>query len=263
MNEVNPLLLERFLLGELPPEQAEALRVRLAEDPQLAARLQTLRDEDEAIRAALPATKVGPGIARRLHLRRVQDEVAAGRRQRKTWLGGLALLATAAAALLVLPSALRESAAPFEPPGAGEVRPKGEEGPLLIHRAGRQGAEVLRSGQPVQKGDRLQMALRAGEATHGVLLSWDGAGVVTRHFPAEGGTTHLPPGEMTLPRSYVLDDAPSFERFVFLRSAEPLDVPKLEAAAKRLAASAQAASAPLIAPAEVEQFSVLLPKEGS
>jgi hypothetical protein len=262
MNELNPLQLERFLLGELPRDEAQALQARLERDPALAARLEGMKAEDQAIRSALPAERVVPELNRRLHLRQVQDAFAARQRRQRTLAGGFGLLAVAAGTLLALRLGSGAQVSPFEPLNSGEVRPKGEEGPLLIHRAGRQGPELLRDGAQVREGDRLQMALRAGDARHGVLLSWDGAGVLTRHFPVDGATTRLPPGELTLPRSYVLDDAPGFERFLFVRSEGPLDVAALEAAAGRLAASREARSGALPCPADAEQFSVLLPKEG-
>ena len=70
--------LERYLLGELPPDSAAGLEARLGSDPDLARRLSALRSEHAALRAAHPTADMAAGIARRL---RLSDPAAAPSRQ--------------------------------------------------------------------------------------------------------------------------------------------------------------------------------------
>jgi len=59
-----------------------------------------------------------------------------------------------------------------------------------------------------------------------VILSIDGAGTVTLHFPeqAEAETGLEPNKKFNLSQAIELDDAPLFERFFFVTSAAPIDV---------------------------------------
>ena len=63
-------------------------------------------------------------------------------------------------------------------------------------------------------------------ATHGVIVSADGRGKVTLHFPPNASlpTVLKRKDRVPLPFSYELDDAPGFERFFFVTSAFPIPV---------------------------------------
>jgi hypothetical protein len=54
------------------------------------------------------------------------------------------------------------------------------------------------------------------------VLSVDGRGALTLHLPLEEGpAAELGQGETLLPRAYVLDDAPRYERFYLFSSELP------------------------------------------
>ena len=155
-------------------------------------------------------------------------------------------------------------------PGRVATRPdwdglKGDR--LRIYRRVGAREEPLAAGQRVSEGDIIQVAYVAGGAARGVIVSVDGAGQVTRHFPeAAHGSNALKAGSVVaLPHSYELDDAPRFERFffVFAEPGVPLNTAEVEDAAWALARSGEAAKAPL--PIEVDGVrveSVLLKKGG-
>jgi len=134
----------------------------------------------------------------------------------------------AAAACLVIAGAVTYLAAPqlfsgglgASAPILGDgfaVRVKG--GPALhVYRKTGDGAESLSSGATAGENDMLQISYSAGGDAWGAILSVDGNGTVTQHFP-DGGDTGAKlesGGEVALPFSYRLDDAPKFERFIFV-----------------------------------------------
>ena len=94
------------------------------------------------------------------------------------------------------------------------------------------------------------------------IVSIDGAGVVTLHHPDTateeaqlGGD-----GRVDLPYSYELDDAPDFERFVFVTSNEPFDVHAVLLSAKRLAGTDSAQDGDLSLDGRLHQHSLVLKK---
>jgi hypothetical protein len=232
-------LQERAALGELPG--AAPL------DPETAARL---AEDDAAFLAAHPPEVVVPAIRRRLEATRAR------RLPRAVW-----LVPVAAAAALAL--WIGRDPAPALAPVEEGVRFKGD-ARLVVHRRGPAGdAEPLAPGAVARAGDRLQLAYVAAGAAHGAVVSIDGRGGVTLHFPLtpDGATALAPDGPTALPRSYELDDAPEFERFVLVTSdGAPVPVAAVLAAARALAGTPDAATAPLSLPADVNQTSFLVYK---
>lgn len=115
--------------------------------------------------------------------------------------------------------------------GADITRPKGitnaspapgqNQGPKLeIWRKHDTRAEVLQPGAVVQVRDKLQIAYQAGSSRYGMILSIDGAGKMSLHYPdALASSPDLnPSGTVVLPYAYELDAAPRFERFFFITS---------------------------------------------
>lgn len=211
---VPDLLVERLARGELPPERAADVRARLASEPGGLARLDALAASDAAIKAALPPDRV----AREVRARVAQADAGLDRSAR-WWVVAPLVVAAVAALLVVVPPA----GPGHDAPG---VRLKGHEPALLLYR--KRGAEtaLLGAAERARPGDLLQLTYVAGGASHGVILSVDGRGAVTLHFPAEvSASTALDgAGEVPLAHAYELDDAPAHETFLFLASDAPIDV---------------------------------------
>ena len=134
---------------------------------------------------------------------------------------------------------------------------KGRAVSLQIYREG--SAEVLEPGSSARSGDRLQLRYRS-DAPHGAIVSVDGAGAVTLHHPR---TPRAPAdleagGWVWLDRSFVLDDAPAYERFFLVGSVGPVDPGEVLRAAEALARRPDAEVAALAVDAEVA--SVILRK---
>jgi hypothetical protein len=294
-------LLERVALDQIPPGQADDLARRVAADPTAEARLAALRASNQEILAALPPAQVAAEVERR---RRVADIAAASeatpeRSRPRAWLPAMGAMAAAAVlALAFLPRDPRGADQGDVVTGLGgaeDTRAKGDPH-LVIHR--KRGDEVERLGQgaAARAGDLLQIGYVAAGHTHGLILSIDGAGVVTLHHPiAPDADTTLPapaqgtpgpaapgkpaPGKgvIELAHAYELDDAPAYERFFFITPAHAsgapattppgapeaaIDVALILDRAHALARNPAAArGAPLELPDSLQQWSFLLRKE--
>ncbi len=145
----------------------------------------------------------------------------------------------------------------------GADRVKGEASSLMLYRKDDAGVELLSDGAPVRRGDLIRIAYRAAGPCFGVIVSIDGAGVVTRHLPVDAeSAAPMRPGEATpLDTSYELDDAPKWERFFLVTGETAFDVRAVLDAARGAAAGAGAdPPAALALPPGLHQSSFLLRK---
>ncbi len=126
----------------------------------------------------------------------------------------------------------------------GDPRAKGAPRLLLHRKRGDRVERLDARNDRARPGDRIQISYAAGTAVHGVILSIDGAGAVTLHFPvADSASTALHRGAVaSLGHSYELDDAPGYERFLFVTSPGPIDVAAVVARAEALARDPQRAA---------------------
>jgi len=278
-------LLERVAVGEVPPDRADEVREILERDPDERARLAELERSSAEILAALPPAAVAAEVARRAaagaraELPGLPVNGRTHDRMRRRALVYSSSFAVAAGAVLVAVVVGRQvgwsgRSVPEDGAGDGEVSSDGAEGTrakgaprLLLHR--KRGDKVERldaSHDRARAGDRIQISYSAGDALHGVILSIDGAGAVTLHFPAvaTSSTLLVRSGVASLGHSYELDDAPGYERFLFVTSPQPIDVAAVVARAEVLARDPQhAARDPLSLPSGHSQLWYTLRKEAA
>lgn len=215
-------LLERYALGELSAAQAAGVRERLATSPEERSRLEAIEASNREVLFAYPPAKVAAQVHKRL-----------GHKPRPRLALYLAVPTLAAAALLTLvvdPGPVpRTEELPTEVTRTKGLRPR-----LLVYRVRGQNIDRLEDGAVARAGDALQLRYVSAQRAYGAVYSVDGRGQVTLHFPeAAGADTSLrPQGEVSLPHGYELDDAPKFERFVFVTSEKPVDVEALLSAVR-------------------------------
>lgn len=238
--EVPEILVERLRLGELPPEVAARVRARLEARGELG-RVQALAADDAAILARHPSLP-----------RHVLARVAAGAPERRAgavrWVPLLAVVAATMVLALRVPieaGVPRSSSSSGDPTERTDLTDRMKGDPALFVWRERAGASPVRvrDGDRAEAGDRLRLVFERGDFAAAALYSIDGRGTVTEH---------LAPGvaapRVTLPSSFVLDDAPDFERFLLVLAREPFGDPELRAlgsALEALAASPERGTAPL------------------
>ena len=254
--------LERYLVGELDPVTSERLRVALACDPALQARLAALEASHAAILAAHPPAEAAFAIVGRQRRGQAQSDRRRGPgRGRRLLLVAPALASVAVLVVLLRPA--DEGVVPSTAPAVVDAGYRVKGGPELIVRCRRGDEDVeMREGDLAGAGDVVQLAYAPAGRAYGVILSIDGAGGVTLHAPEKiDGSTRLKTGGASLPHAYELDAAPGFERFVFVTANQPVSVGEILARAQVLARDPnRAARAPLGLPVGFAETSMLLRK---
>ena len=262
------LALERYLLRELPRGEATEIERAAAADPRVRSALVALEASNRDILARYPA----PRFKARL-LDRLKEEEATTPSWKRWAVAASAAAAVVLAVVLIGPRLVQPTRTPLAVPGGPENLVKGEAGVdltrtrLLVYRKTGDRAEILEDGAEVGAGALLQLAYVSSSAAYGTILSIDGRGEVTRHFPAEaGGSTLLALHKrVLLPSALELDDAPGFERFFLVTSEAPVEVEAVLAEAAVLAKDlVKARRGELDLPAGLDQASVMiLKREGA
>lgn len=230
-------LLERYLLGEVTPEQRA--RVDQAMDATVQARLEALKADSAKTLAAHPPARVA-----------AQVKAQAPVQQERRW---LLLPAFGLAAAVIF-------AVVFIPRG-DETILKGEGARLSLFRMTAQGPQPLGNGAPVRPGDLVQARYGVDEAGFVVLLSFDALGQVTLHAPVHSADTSSGAGSFSTQQSFELDSSPGFERFVLFTSRTPLSIDALSESARQAARSSDAQHVALAVDPSIHQRSVVLVKE--
>jgi hypothetical protein len=253
---VPDVILERYRLGEMTPDEMAAFERRLHGDGELRQRLQTLETSDEEIRRRYPPAVLAAHVRQRLEERAQAAPRMAGagpfglRWTTVAVLSGVLVLVVLAGPRLLGPS------------DESTDRVKGQP-TLLLFRKTPTGSEPLMDGATARAGDLIRIGYRAAGHLWGVIVSVDGRGVVTQHLPREGAQAARLSTEsrVLLDFAYELDDAPRWERFYFVAGSEPFDVaPVIEAAKSVIALGAVSPPTALPLRMPVKQSSVLLIK---
>jgi hypothetical protein len=241
------LYLERVAAGESSPAE----HAKVAADPEARARLEALRVSNLAFHREHDPE----WVLRRIRSRAVVDSSPA----RSPW-WPVVLVALPALALAVV--LVRPSETAMTPPGPGleASTAKGLEPALRVAVLRSDEVSFLVPDATVQPGDEVQLSISAGDALYGVVVSLDGQGGVTRHFPVSGADTRLPQGEQPLDQAFVLDDAPGFERFVLVTDDRPIDVERVLDAARRTALGLDPVGGALPVPESLDQTSFTVHK---
>ncbi len=271
--ETPDLLVEQLALGEIDEPRATQIRRALEREAADGGRdrLAELEASNREILADYPPERLAAEIRRRA------DAAQPGRRRATIWVLAPALAAAGLIVWVVTRDEDPTNLARVETTTTGgaalvddgepeTTRIKGGVEPyIVIDRKTAAGHERLAADDRVAAGDVLQLSYVGVGRRVGVIVSIDGAGVVTLHHPRDAdGDPALGEGkEVPLPEAYELDAAPAFERFVFVtRDDGPVSVAEVLAAAERLAAEPDGArTQPLALPGEGwSQHSLVLRK---
>jgi len=252
-NPLSDWQLERLAAGDLPADEAAALRRRLEEEPGGSERLAAIEASNRAILAKHPPARVAAAVRARAETERAPRRLPRG--------FSLALAAPALAVFLVV--FLQHGGTPDGGGLPAEViRLKGAAPKLLVHRSESGTPVQLADGAPAHARDLLQLSYQAAGSRWGAVISIDGNGNVMQHLPDAGPTAARldPNGAVSLPQSYELDDAPAFERFVLVTSDEPFSLEPVLDAARWLSRSSDPQRGELPLPPALHQTSFLVRK---
>jgi len=225
------LWIEQYLLGELPEERI----AEIEQSDDFEERITALRASNEQILTDYPTDVFAKRIANRAAADQARSTEAPKERERSASLRWIrfALPGVAAAALAIVLFTQGIIGGGGQIPGQGPdvVRLKGRP-EISIFRsvasagARNTGSEELSDGALALPGDELQIEYNAGDKPYGMIVSVDGRNVATLHFPLvpSDGPSLVAGSTQRLPVAYVLDDAPDYEKFYFITSAEQFSV---------------------------------------
>lgn len=264
-SHIPDLLLERFRLGEMSPAEIKEIRRRLEVDEELRSRLRALEESDEEIRRRYPSSWLAMRIRERADSH--AKSPLSTRQPRFSWRLPLA----AAVAMVVIALGWRVFAPLYQQPDwqvfdSGETGDRIKGDSLVLFRKTADGSETLFDGASARAGDQIRIGYRAAGAVYGVILSIDGRGVVTLHYPLDGDVAAplQTEGLALLDHAYELDDAPNWERFYLVSGPEVFDIdPVLEAARRSVAAGLSEPTDALQLPFSLNQSSLTLRKEAN
>ncbi len=201
-------LLERYLAGDLKPEQRQAIEAALQASATERARLEDLRADNRAFFIKHP---VGPVVAKL--------EAPPQSRWILRWLP-----AFVAAAAMVLAGVFALNAKESDWTAKGTIA-------LTVHRKTASGSEKLADGAVTHPGDEVRFELRVPTEGFVAILSKDGIGQVSVYYPVGGQiAAAYRPNQSMLPAATQLDSALGRERvFAVYGASEFALQPLLEA----------------------------------
>ena len=277
IKELDYWVLERYLLQELPEDKMEEISQQLKVDPDLQKALEELKHSNKNILAQNPPDAIVPGILNLYRAEKARKEHVVTNRTKPVLLRRLLYTTPLLAAALVLlfflfpfGSGNNAPSKSIPLPGKEITRIKGDQPiemtkpHLMIYKKNKDTFQLLEADMKAQAGDLLQMAYTAGGDTYGVILSIDGNGVVTLHYPDRKDRPPIlePKKKTLLGYAYELDDAPEFERFFLITSTSAIDVETVLERANLLAKDTNRAKTGHIElPQGINQSSILINKE--
>ena len=151
-------------------------------------------------------------------------------------------------------------------PQGGITRIKGMEPYINIYRKTDDNVETLLEGSFVNQLDHIQISYVSFNMDYGMIFSFDGKGTITVHYPdpLKGNNFSIVDKEETfLPHSFILDDAPYFERFFFITSTKLFTEDEIIKATGELISSPdRGMSGGLNVSKGIKQHSIILYKKG-
>lgn len=275
INMSNDYVLERYVLGELPGKRARNIKKWLKTDAQLREKIEEIKKSNREILTQYPPGFVVPKIMNRYNSK-TRDKKEDTTRPVPVFFKRILYASPAFAAALVIILILfllrkGDINIPTDFTQQDEILVKGMEEidwskpQLLVHRKRNNRIELLKDGARGKAGDLLQLAYIAAKESHGVILSIDGKGNVTLHFPDKKNnpTSLEQEKKILLPNAIELDNAPGFERFFFITSGVEIDAAEILKRAGTLANNPDRAKKDNIdLPESVNQYSIIIIKGG-
>ena len=255
------LYIEQLVLDELPEEKMQTV----LNSREVANRVDEIKRSNREILFMYSPETMAEYIRERMEESEPAEDVTrrSAARNISRW---MPLLAAAVLAVMVFtfgPTRFQRSGA--DAGSAAELtRIKGAQPTIHIYRQIREGSEKLENGAEAYQNDVLQIGYMPAGKRFGAIISIDGRGQVTLHYPEHiNESTELEAdGEILLPFAYQLDDAPGFERFYFISSDSDFSLSSIILSAESIAASREGLSLDrLPLPESFSQDSLVLMKE--
>ncbi len=226
------VLVEKEAIERKTGQREAGARLESSQSLETLESLQKIAESDADILARYPASSMKAAVAAKLASPKAEKPTKGGTYTAFRIMRAAALPAAACAVLavaFVTTQGISRVGPDADDPSQGLTfiasanspdRAKGSGPKLNVYRKRGEEAVRLQKGDSVAANDVLQISYISGGHEWGAILSVDGNGTVTRHYPDAGNDAGAldNSGEVALSFSYVLDDAPKYERFIFIYS---------------------------------------------
>lgn len=266
-NKVPDILIEQLILDELPDNFSENKKQTLLRNPYVIKRMEELKKSNEEIIKTYPVHKISGNINLRLKKDEpniIKFDKPSG--DKKNFNRFLYTLSAAAVLMVALTFVYIFRNPIFQDNTSETTRIKGT-AELRIYKKLTNDTVKLTDNSPVYKNDRLQLRYIALEKEYGMIISIDGNGYITIHYPEnilsnKSAILDNSGKEVYIANSYLLDDAPEFERFFFITSDNEFSEELIRKSAEELFRKPdKGIYEKLDLPDDFEQYSILLKKE--
>ena len=141
---------------------------------------------------------------------------------------------------IIIPPPPLPFSSPGQYPAALYIPPGAAPGATLrLYKRSESVPLLLPDGSTVLEGDEVQIQYNTAQL-FGVILSVDGRGVISQHYPDEGVTsTRIPVGTHLLPFAFKLDDAPGYEIFFLFTSNQPVNIRDIREKTRQIASTGE------------------------
>ena len=261
---ISQIQLERYILGELPPDESNHVERCIHNNPKLQKKVGMLQRSNNEILNTYPLDQMTQEILLKSHTKKVHEHLPLKKPIDKN---PIYILRPAVGFTIIVLLFLVFSPRWFnKQKNIPEIiLVKGLSPFLVIYRQGETAPERLQNLSYVHAGDVLQLGYVPAGYKYGVIFSCDGNKTITVHYPESENRTLLSEnqGEVLLKNSYILDNAPLFEHFFFIASHEPITVSEVLNAGKKYLSGGDIGkkNSLLDLPSSFKQFSLVLQKE--
>jgi hypothetical protein len=224
--------LERYLLGELPADELAQINKAAHTHPEVQANLDALLADNVALLGRLDPTQT----AKRLQALATARSSAVNTRPGflvtlpfRVALTAVLILSLSVAYFLSNRDILPQNIEVAGIQNPSDIRIKGLQDHIqLFLKTGDTIAHIL-EGAKLNNGDLIQIHYQVSKKCFASIISLDGRGQWTTHFPEAGTAAAKTEPGLTgfLPFAYELDRAPYFEAFWLITSTEPFSVDSL------------------------------------
>jgi hypothetical protein len=221
------ILLERYVLNELPAKRMKEMDTMVSADPDLRARVNVLIQSNAEFINDNPYERFENIIMNKKNMKTNRTKHSRIK----------ILIPTFALSLSLITVCIINFFPDYFNGIDTTTVVKGNENALFIYKKIDSNVVQLSNGGKARTGDLLQLAYQIIKNNYCIIFSIDGRGRITYHYPVDpSAPAKIDSHKKTLlTESYELDDAPDFERFFIISSADQFDAAPVIRSIERLA----------------------------